>query len=42
MCQNENIITEYRLELGKKTKNARELRELLVKKEKGFLQKQLT
>ena len=41
MCQNENIITEYRLELAKKVKNAKELRDLLVKKEKGFLQKQL-
>jgi len=41
MCQNENIISEYKLELNKRTKNAKEVKDLLVKKEKAFLQKQL-
>lgn len=33
ICHNENILTEYRLEQNKKYKNARELKELLIKKE---------
>lgn len=34
MCNNENILNEYKLELSKKMKNTEELKNLLVKKEK--------
>jgi len=42
MCHNENIITEYKLEQNKRTKNAKEVTDLLVKKERIELLKQLT
>ena len=41
LCNNENILNDYKLELSKKMKNAGELKELLVKKERIQLQKQL-
>ena len=34
LCNNENILNDYKLELSKKMKNAGELKELLVKKER--------
>lgn len=34
ICTNENILNEYKLEMSKKAKNAKELRDLFVKKEK--------
>ena len=34
MCNNENILNEYKLELSKKFKNAQEVKDLLLKKEK--------
>lgn len=41
LCNNENILNDYKLELSKKMKNTSELKELLIKKERIELQKQL-
>ena len=41
MCHNENRLREIKLERNKKYKNAKEVRELLIKKEKIELSKQL-
>ena len=32
MCNNENILNEYKLELSKKNKNANQVKDLLIKK----------
>lgn len=41
ICHNANIISEYQMETSKRTKNAKEVKDLLIKKEKIELQKQL-
>lgn len=41
ICHNANIIEEYQLEYKKRVRNAKEIKDLLVKREKIELQKQL-